>query len=75
MELPRIDSGIYQHSKTGKRYEVLGAALQTETNEPLVIYRPLYSSEFALFARPYAMFVEEVSIDGELKRRFEKIHD
>lgn len=75
MELPRIDNGVYQHSKTGKRYEVLGTALQTETNEPLVIYRPLYSSEFALFARPYAMFVEEVSIDGELKRRFEKIHD
>jgi len=75
MELPHIENGVYRHNKTAKLYEVLGTALHTETNEPLVIYKPLYASNIALFARPYAMFVEEITLDGEVKRRFEKIHD
>lgn len=70
--LPSIEKGTYRHSKKGQLYEVLGVALQTETDEPLVIYRPLYESEFELFARPYAMFVEEVEINGVVVPRFEK---
>lgn len=54
---------------------MLGVALQTETEEPLVIYRPLYDSEYELFARPYAMFLEAVELNGEVKPRFEKIDE
>ena len=74
MESPQsIEKGTYRHSKSGRLYEVLGVALQTETDESLVIYRPLYESEYELFARPYAMFIEKVEINGEMKLRFEKV--
>ena len=66
-----IKKGIYRHSKSGKKYEVISAALHTETNEQLVVYRPLYVSNFELFARPYEMFVETVEIDSKTKPRFE----
>lgn len=72
---PTIEKGTYRHSKKGHLYEVLGVALQTETEEPLVIYRPLYENEYELFARPYSMFTENVTIDGEVKARFEKVVD
>ncbi len=67
-----IESGIYRHTKSGKRYEVLDVALHTETNEQLVIYRPLYDSSYNLFARPYEMFVEQIEIDGQIAPRFTK---
>jgi hypothetical protein len=74
-EFPDIEKGIYRHSKKGQLYEVLGIALQTETNEPLVVYRPLYENEYELFARPYAMFTESVELNGEMKPRFEKVDE
>lgn len=74
-EFPVIEKGIYKHNKKGHRYEVLGVALQTETNEPLVIYRPLYENEYKLFARPYEMFTEQVELNGEMKPRFEKVNE
>ena len=74
-DLPNIDKGKYRHNKSGKLYQVIGMALHTETEEPLVIYRPLYASEFQFFARPYKMFDEEVEIDGVTMRRFEKVGD
>lgn len=59
METPA--PGIYHHFKdAGKEYEVLGTAFHTETEELLVIYRPLYETEYELFARPVAMFLEDV---------------
>lgn len=75
IDFPSIKTGRYRHNKTGNLYEVLGVALQTETNEPLVVYRPLYESKYELFVRPYAMFLEEVEINGEKKPRFEKSDD
>jgi hypothetical protein len=70
-----IKKGTYRHTKSGKLYEVLGIALQTETHEQLVIYRPLYDNEYELFARPYDMFVEKAIINGQEVRRFEKIDE
>lgn len=71
----RIEKGVYRHTKSGKQYEVIGVALQTETDEPLVIYRPLYECEFELFARPYTMFIETTSINGIQRRRFQRVED
>lgn len=71
----RIEKGTYRHTKKGQLYEVLGVARQTETDEPLIIYQPLYDSEHELFARPYNMFIEEVELDGKMKPRFEKIDE
>ena len=70
----KISKGTYKHSKSGKLYEVIGLALETETEELLVIYRPLYENEYELFARPASMFTETVVLDGKSVPRFEKIN-
>lgn len=53
---------------------MIGLALETETEELLVIYRPLYENEYELFARPASMFTETVLLDGKSVPRFEKIN-
>ena len=73
VDLPTIEKGKYLHTKSGHFYEVLGVSLQTETNEVLVVYQPLWDSKYDLFTRPYDMFTGMVEIDGELKSRFQKI--
>ena len=70
----KISKGTYKHSKSGKLYEVIGLALETETEELLVIYRPLYENEYELFARPASMFTETVVLDGKPVPRFKKIN-
>lgn len=53
--------GIYHHFKdTSKEYEVIGTAFHTETEELLVVYKPLYKTDQELFVRPLGMFMEEV---------------
>ena len=59
METPK--KGIYHHFKdAAKEYEVMGIALHTETEEPMVLYRPLYETDQEYFVRPLAMFMEQV---------------
>lgn len=70
----KISKGTYRHSKSGKLYEVIGLALETETEELLVIYRPLYENEYELFARPASMFTETIVLDGKSVPRFQKIN-
>lgn len=48
---------IYKHFK-GNMYEVVTVAIHTETEEPLVIYRPCDGGK--CFARPLEMFLSEV---------------
>ena len=70
---PIIEKGTYRHNKSGKLYEVIGVALQTETSEALVVYQPLYQSEYKLFARSYTMFTEQIELNGKQMPRFERI--
>jgi hypothetical protein len=72
MDVPTIEPGVYEHFK-GKKYEVLGVALHSETQEPLVVYKPLYESIATYWVRPYEMFVETVEKDGKTFPRFKKI--
>ena len=72
-DFPVIKKGTYRHNKKGDLYEVIGIALQTESDEPLVIYRPLYENEYELFARPYSMFTQLVEINGQIMPRFEPV--
>lgn len=67
-----VPTGVYRHTKSGKLYEVLGVGLQTETNEFVVVYRPLYDSPYELFTRPYDMFIGMIELDGKQVQRFEK---
>lgn len=66
--LPCLAPGRYRHYKGGE-YEVIGVARHSETREALVVYRPLYNSS-GLWVRPYAMFVENLEIDGHMQARF-----
>lgn len=60
--------GRYRHFK-GNEYEVLGVARHSETDERLVVYRPLYG-DGGLWVRPAAMFAETVTRDGRDVPRF-----
>ena len=71
-----IALGRYRHFK-GKEYEVLAIARHSETKEPMVVYRALYSHETygenAIWVRPASMWNEEVERNGKKFRRFEKL--
>ena len=71
--LPRPPLGHYRHYKGGN-YRLLGVVRHSETLEPLVLYRPL-DSDIGDWVRPYAMFFEDVVIDGVRQPRFRRIGD
>jgi hypothetical protein len=66
--LPHIPAGRYRHYKGGL-YEVVGTARHSETLEPLVLYRALYGRQ-ELWVRPFAMFQEEITLNGVTQARF-----
>jgi len=63
-----VKPGRYRHYK-GKEYAVIGTAKHSETEEELVVYRPLYG-EGGLWVRPLAMFAETVEVGGSKLPRF-----
>lgn len=69
---PLLEPGIYRHYK-GNRYEVIGIGKDTETEEDVVIYRPLYESDVVYWVRPYEMFIGEAIVDGVNVARFTKV--
>jgi len=66
-----MKTGIYEHYK-GNRYKVIDTARHSETDELLVLYRPLYGEE-SLWVRPFTMFFENVLVDDVLVARFKYI--
>jgi len=68
-----IPRGRYRHFK-GNEYEVVDVALDSETQQPVVIYRALYG-ERGLWVRPLVMFSEVIERNGARIRRFEYIGD
>jgi hypothetical protein len=65
--------GRYRHFKGGL-YEVIGVARHSETEEELVVYRPLYGVG-GLWVRPLAMFCDSVTVEGVDLPRFAPIGD
>ena len=63
--------GRYRHYK-GQEYTVLGVARHSETEEELVVYRQEYGDR-SLWVRPKGMFVETVTVDGQVVQRFQLI--
>lgn len=63
-----ILGGLYQHYK-GNHYRVLHLARHSETEEPLVVYQPLYG-ECGIWVRPLPMFLESVTRSGVEVPRF-----
>jgi hypothetical protein len=69
----QFTTGIYRHYK-GPHYQVLGIARNSETEEPMVVYRPLYG-ERQLWVRPLSMFTEPVEVSGDVVPRFAFMHE
>lgn len=68
-----VQPGRYRHYK-GNYYEVIGTARHSETEEPYVVYRPLYG-EGGLWIRPEAMFEENVTVEGREVPRFSRCEE
>ena len=66
-----LQPGRYRHFKGGE-YQVIDVARHSETDEDMVVYRPLYG-EGRLWVRPLGMFLEEVERDGETVPRFSRV--
>ncbi len=76
MNKPKLKKGIYRHFKNKKLYDVQNVAKHSETEKWMVIYKPLYKSDFAdLCIRPYEMFFENAKSPetGEMVLRFQYI--
>ena len=70
---PDLKPGRYRHYK-GNDYQVIDIACHSETHEWLVVYRRLYERDGPeLWLRPYEMFVEDVTVDGQTMPRFRYI--
>ena len=65
--------GRYRHFK-GQEYQLVDVARHSETEEWMVIYKPLYGEE-ALWIRPLTLFLDWVERDGKYQPRFQKIAD
>ncbi len=67
LPLPSLTCRRWRHYKGGE-YEVMAIARHSETQEPLVVYRPLYH-DTGWWVRPYTMFMESVQTpDGPVPR-------
>ena len=63
----------YKHHK-GDIYRVINLALDSNTDEWVVVYEPMYENPAAkLFVRPLKEWSEGVEWQGEKMRRFEKM--
>lgn len=62
-----IEPGVYRHFKGG-RYDVIGTARHSETEDEFVVYRPLGAE--GLWVRPREMWDEPVQRDGYDGPRF-----
>ncbi len=71
-----IEKGRYKHYK-GNDYQVLDVVRHSETEEILVLYKPLYENQESnkdelgnLWVRPLDMFLETVVVEGNEIPRF-----
>lgn len=68
-----LKAGRYRHFKGGE-YEVIGVARHSETEEEMVVYRPLYGDR-GLWVRPLGMFAGTVTRAGKTVPRFLYLED
>lgn len=49
-----LEGQMFEHTKTGKRYRVIGRSWNAATDAWDVLYVPLYDSEISVYSRPLA---------------------
>ena len=67
LAMPKV-GGTYRHYK-GTEYKILAIAKHSETEEEMVIYQDTLHPE-KIWARPVAMFMEEIEWEGKRMPRF-----
>lgn len=74
---PQIEVGaFYRNTKNNNIYRVLAISKHSETLEDLVIYEAQYDNPMSkVWARPIAMFFEEVERNGIRQPRFERVEN
>ena len=77
MALPK--KGRYRHFKGGE-YELLWIARHSETDEPMVVYRPLYPcgetpNGDRVWVRPLSMWEDEIERDDYRGKRFTRVEE
>lgn len=77
--MSKIRKGKYRHYRTEKLYEVLGEALNSETQEEMIIYRALYFCEtfgdHCVWVRPKSLFLEHLEHQGQRVPRFQWVQE
>ncbi len=71
--MEEIKKGIYRHYK-GAEYKILNEALDSENKEALIVYQDVKHPD-KIWARPKAMFIEEVEIKDGKRPRFEFLRE
>lgn len=66
--MAELQPGLYRHFKGGE-YKVMAVARHSETQEQLVVYRPLYGDS-GVWVRPLDMFLEMTELEGKTVPRF-----
>lgn len=67
------EGGIYEHYK-GMRYKLHFIVKHSENLEDLVVYETLYENKLGkMWVRPLGMFLENVTVNGQVKPRFRLI--
>lgn len=72
IQTPLPVPGRYRHCKGGY-YRVLTLAWHSETRERLVIYQS--EQDGVVYARPVAMFMEQLTLEGQRVSRFTPVAD
>lgn len=69
-----VKPGKYMHYK-GTEAQVIGVARHSETQEEFVVYWHIESETGLnkLWVRPLGMFLENVTVNGEVKPRFKLV--
>jgi hypothetical protein len=69
-------NGIYEHYK-GKRYKIIALAIDSDTDEEVVVYQGLYDHEQfghnPMFTRKKSIFLKTEFVDGKEVPRFKLI--